>query len=173
MIIVTRAAYMGAKLTRAKNDVRDYLNAVFFDPEGFIVATDGHRIFRDVAAMEGVPESGVIVDVTGKEPAKFVTANFDLDKLRVSFLDANGGIVAELPFNMVDGRFPDWRRVTNYNEGKISAIGLNMAYLTDAAKIAKCYNVTAAKIEFQDTVSAVRVNLSTEAFLMIMPARVK
>lgn len=172
MIKVSRAAYLGAKLTRASNDVRYYLNAIYFDPEGFIVATDGHRIFCDTVEMTGI-KSGLLIDIVGKEPPKFDKAHIDPDAKKVIFTDKDGGVLSEIPFREVDGRFPDWRRVTGLTNGKVESIGLDMSYLADAAKIAKHYGVKAARIDFQDTVSAIRINLSETAYLMIMPARVK
>lgn len=170
MTIIDFAAYMGAKTCRAKNDVRYYLNAFYIDSEGFIVATDGHRLFCD-KVQTNQPE-GVIVDVKGKEPAKFHHAELATETKTISFYTAENGLLAALPVEIMDGCFPDWRRVARVDSGKVEDIGFTMPYLVDAAKVAKFYKKDIAKFEFQDSYRACKVHFSETAYMMIMPARV-
>lgn len=170
MTIIDFAAYMGAKTCRAKNDVRYYLNAVYIDSEGFIVATDGHRLFCD-KVQTNQPE-GILVDVKGREPAKFSYAEISTETNSISFYTAENGLLASLPIEIVDGRFPDWRRVARVETGKVEAIGFTMSFLADAAKVAKFYKKDIAKFEFQDSSRACKVHFSETAYMMFIPARV-
>ncbi|MEV9065357.1 hypothetical protein AB0132_08575 [Klebsiella quasipneumoniae] len=65
MITVNRAEYLSALTCAGVKDVRYYLNGIFFDPEGFIVGTDGHRLFCGKAVTEG---ESVIINVKAKPP---------------------------------------------------------------------------------------------------------
>jgi DNA polymerase III sliding clamp (beta) subunit (PCNA family) len=170
MTIIDFAAYMGAKVCRAKNDVRYYLNAIYIDAEGFIVATDGHRLFCD-KVQTNQPE-GILVDVKGKEPAKFSYAEISTEAKSISFYTAEHGLLATLPVELVDGRFPDWRRVARVEAGKVETIGFTMSYLVDAAKVAKLYKKAVSKFEFQDSSRACKIHFSDTAYMIIMPARV-
>ena len=171
MTIIPFASYVGAKICRAKNDVRYYLNAIYIDPEGFIVATDGHRLFCD-KVQTNQPE-GILIDVKGKEPAKFNHAEVSTESKSVSFFDANNALLATLPFDLVDGRFPDWRRVANVQPGSVESVGFTMEYLSDAHKVAKAFKVNIARFDFQDATRACKVSFSDTAYMVIMPARIK
>ena len=171
MTIIPFASYVGAKICRAKNDVRYYLNAIYIDPEGFIVSTDGHRLFCD-KVQTNQPE-GLLIDVKGKEPTKFNHAEVSTESKSVSFFDANNALLATLPFDLVDGRFPDWRRVANVQPGSVESIGFTMEYLSDAHKVAKAFKIVFARFDFQDATRACKVSFSDTAYMIIMPARVK
>ena len=45
LVKVDFPAFIGAMTAKAKKDVRYYLEGVFIDPRGYLVATDGHRLF--------------------------------------------------------------------------------------------------------------------------------
>ena len=113
MTIIPFASYVGAKICRAKNDVRYYLNAIYIDPEGFIVSTDGHRLFCD-KVQTNQPE-GLLIDVKGKEPTKFNHAEVSTESKSVSFFDANNALLATLPFDLVDGRSPTGEESLTFN----------------------------------------------------------
>lgn len=171
MTIIDFPAYMGAKICKAKNNVRYYLNGFYVDSEGFIVATDGHRLFCDKVKTDTT--EGFIFDVKGKEPTKFSYAEISTETKNISFYTAQEVLLATLPLEIVDGRFPDWRRVARVEAGKVEAIGFTMPYLADAAKVAKFYKKDIAKFEFQDSSRGCKVHFSETAFMVIMPARVK
>ena len=169
MIKVRYADLKAAMVCAATNDVRYYLNGVFFDEKGFIVATDGHRLFCGSA---DVPEGeSKIVSIKGRLPTKFEYCN--LDGTSAAFFDSQDGLIGTLPIEIVDGRFPDWRRVSSFTSAKVEAIGLNGAYLADACKIAKLFDrkFESLKLEFQGADKATRMLFKGGAFLVIMPMR--
>ncbi len=168
MFNVSFEAYKSAIVFKAVNDVRFYLNAVFLDAEGFIVTTDGHRLFAARAHTES--KESILVDIQGKEPTKF--NNVVIDKESARFFDKDERLLAMLPVVLVDGCFPEWRRVTSFSEGKVPLVGFNAKYLADINKAAKLYNKKNVTIEFQDGTRASRIYLSHTDYLMLMPARV-
>ena len=173
MIKVGYPEYTGVKICRAKNDTRYYFNGFLFDKGGFIVATDGHRMFVAGIDVDGIIDD-IIVDVKGKAPNKFAYALFNIEEKSVSFHDDKDNLLCTLPLEIVDGRYPDWRRVANVTEGKVSQIGLNFDYLADAAKVGKAFGTknNAYVMTLQDTASAVQIKYSDSAYMIIMPCRV-
>lgn len=172
MIKVNYPEYTGAKICRAKLDVHYYLNGFLFDKSGFIVATDGHRMFVAAVNVDGIADD-VIVDVKGKAPNKFAYALFNIEEKSVSFQDDKDNLLCTLPLEIVDGRYPDWRRVANVTEGKVSQIGLNFDYMADAAKVGKAFGTknNAYSMTLQDTARAVQIKYSDSAYMIIMPCR--
>lgn len=169
MIKVNYADLKAAMMCAATNDVRYYLNGVFFDEKGFIVASDGHRLFCGSAV---VPEGeSKIVSIKGRLPTKFEYCN--IDDTSAAFFDSKDVLIGTLPVENVDGRYPDWRRVSSFSGAKVEAIGFNGAYLSDACKIAKLFDrkVDSLKLEFQGVDKATRVSFKGGAFLVIMPMR--
>lgn len=169
MIKVNYADLKAAMMCAATNDVRYYLNGVFFDEKGFIVATDGHRLFCGSAV---VPEGeSKIVAIKGRLPTKFEYCNIDCTS--AAFFDSKDVLIGTIPVEIVDGRFPDWRRVTSFDSAKVEAIGFAGAYLSDACKIAKLFDrkFDSLKLEFQGVDKATRVLFKGGAFLVIMPMR--
>lgn len=168
MIKINKPEFLSALLCAAKNDVRYYLNGVCVDSEGFVVASDGHRMFVGSASTD---QETTIFSLRGKAPVKFDHVCIDTQNKTAVFADANGDAVQMTPVDIIDGRFPDWRRVSNYKEGKVSAIGLDLQYLSDAAKAAKYFGKRHARIDMQDAASAVHIRLSDNAFMVVMPTR--
>ena len=84
MITVKRAEYLSALTCAGVKDVRYYLNGIFFDPEGFIVATDGHRLFCGKAITEG---ESVIISVKAKPPTKFDHVVISTESRSATFID--------------------------------------------------------------------------------------
>lgn len=169
MIKIKRAEFLSALLCKATNDVRYYLNGLCVDSEGFIVATDGHRMFIGKAETD---QSTFIFSLKVKPPTKFEYVIVEKDSKQITFFDKHNSSIQSCSIDIIDGRFPDWRRVSDYKEVKISAIGLNIHYLNDAAKAAKYFGKDIALIKLQDSASAVHIELSKDAFMVIMPARI-
>lgn len=169
MYRINYQAFKAALLLRGKNDRRPYLNALHFDSEGFIISTDGHRLFCGKADTE-CGES-ITVDVSGKEPSKFDYV--EISTSIANFYSDESGLLCALPVKFIDQSYPDWRRVTRFNEGAVSTIGFMGHYLSDVAKVAKLYNEKIIKMEFQDSTNACRIKLSETDYIVLMPARVK
>lgn len=167
---VSYAAYVGATTAVAKKDVRYYLQGLFFDPKGYLVATDGHRLF--CSAIE--PGHGpAIVKIDGKAPSKFHHAIFLLNEGSVCFFNQDCVQLASLPFTTIDGTYPDWQRATGgFPVAAVEAIGLDLTYMADAAKIAKTYGNPRAKMEFYGADRAVKIHFSGDAWMSLMPCRV-
>lgn len=169
--VITFPAYVGAKICRAKNDVRHYLNAFYIDPEGLIVSTDGHRLFCDNVKTN--VETGVLIDIKGREPSKFNYAEVDHGNGSVSFYDDSSALICTLPIDIVDGRFPYWRRVASITPGSVDSIGFSLRYLADAYKISKAYKNEIARFDFQDQTNGCKISFSNTAFMVLMPSRFK
>ncbi|CTQ45689.1 DNA polymerase III subunit beta [Roseibium aggregatum] len=92
---------------------RHYLNGVhidFEDGKANLVATDGHRLARKVIEVDGVPGKAYTlprpaVDFLSKYANGEVTVSLSANKITVGFL---GGVYTS---NLIDGTFPDYRRV--------------------------------------------------------------
>lgn len=169
--VITFPAYIGAKICRAKSDVRYYLNAFYIDTEGLIVSTDGHRLFCDNVKTN--VEKGTLIDIKGGEPSKFNYAEVDHDNGSVSFYDDNRALICTLPVVVVEGNFPDWRRVAHITPGVVDSIGFTLRYLADAYKISKAYKNEIARFDFQDQTRGCKILFSNTAFMVLMPARFK
>ncbi|KXJ01505.1 hypothetical protein AN414_04205 [Serratia marcescens] len=170
-ITVKAAHFLAAFKTMATKDVRYYLNGMFFDAKDKkLIATDDHRMF--VGEHSGVQDS-VIVSFKGKPPARFDFAEIDTDSGH-ALCYLKGDIVGLLPCNIVDGRYPDWRRLAEgFKAEKTDAIGFNADYVKDALTLAKLFNThKACKFEFQGVTGATRITYNANAYLMLMPAQV-
>ncbi|EGY4615023.1 hypothetical protein ACGGYM_004501 [Salmonella enterica] len=169
MITVKRAEYLSALTCAGVKEVRYYLNGIFFDPEGFVVGTNGHRLFCGRAITEG---ESAIVNVKAKPPTKFEQVRIDTVLKAATFLNNEGQTVMTSPVEVIDGHFPDWRRVADFKPRKVDAIGIHLPYLADAAKCSKYFDKKAnAIIETQGVSDAIRLQLSADAYMLIMPVR--
>ncbi len=169
MYRVSYQAFKAALLSRGKNDHRPYLNAFHFDSEGFIISTDGHRLFCGKADTDC--DESITIDVSGKEPSKFDYV--EIHTTLANFYSDESGLVCSLPVKFVEQTYPDWRRVTRFSEGNVSDIGFTANYLSDVTKVAKLYGLKVVKIEFQDNTNACRIPLSDTDYMVLMPARTK
>lgn len=169
MITVNRAEYLSALTCAGANKFNYCLNGIFFDPEGFIVGSNGHRLFCGKAITEG---ESAIVNVKAKPPAKFEQVRIDTVLKAVTFLNNEGQTVMTSPVEVIDASYPDWRRVTDFKPGKVDTIGIHLPYLADAAKCLKYFGKKAnAIIETQGVSDAIRLRLSADAYMLIMPVR--
>ncbi|TCN86756.1 DNA polymerase III subunit beta [Shewanella fodinae] len=113
------------QFSMANQDVRYYLNGLLFETEGNVlrtVATDGHRLALSHRAIEAsLPENQVIVPRKGVvELARLL----DADDQEISIAIGDNAIrattaAAVLTSKLVDGRFPDYRRVLPKGGDKI------------------------------------------------------
>lgn len=113
------------QFSMAHQDVRYYLNGMMFETEGNelrTVATDGHRLA--VCAMpvgEELPSHSVIVPRKGVlELSRLLEASDSLIKLQIGSnnIRAHFGDII-FTSKLVDGRFPDYRRVLPKNPDKV------------------------------------------------------
>ena len=111
---VIPAAFMDcARLAVSPDETRYYLNGVFLDPAGYVVATNGHIMFAAVVEYLVVLKEPIIIPraaldlvVKGKGVDYYVSEP-SVDGERWGL--ARGA--NETWFTPVDGTFPDWTRV--------------------------------------------------------------
>lgn len=131
--LVVLPAMLRAALLCANNEpVRFYLNGVYVDPAGKLVATDGHRMFVgnfDLAAA-------------GVEPGSFTGWTICRDAIKRALTGNKHDTIAISPTRIgdlscqpVDGNFPDWRRVIASREPSGVVAQFNPSYVADMGKI--------------------------------------
>lgn len=174
MITINFPEFIGATLCKAKDDIRYYLNGIYISVDGDIVGSNGHIMFAGKCTNSY--DIDVIISIKGKHPSKFNFVTIDTDTKLANFCDKDSQSLCMLQFDIVDGRYPNWKRIMNYSENKISEIGLDLSYMNIMSKIGKNYlksGYNHQKVKFQDTSHAVHFEFSPTATAIIMPARVK
>ena len=136
---VTRPAMLSALLFQAKNDPRYYLIGMCFAPENQLYATDGHRLFIGEHQTPELTEN-VIVRLKGPKFTRFEKATIDTESGVVTYLDENGLRVNLGLCEVVDGKYPDAKRVIPTENVAVEQIGFNAKYLADVEKVARFYN---------------------------------
>ena len=182
----------------AIKDVRYYLNGVCLELMGdsmILIGTDGHRMAwatldddNSGGALEGkhhgpqfIIEGAYIKLLLGM----FKLSAYDQGHLDFEFTDGLVTITGrqgEMRCKLIEGKFPDWRRVCKSGakpEGALE-IGVNADYLADAAKACStlCDNkYKGMKLVFHGANEAMLVTATglpsgvTEAACVVMPMR--
>jgi DNA polymerase III sliding clamp (beta) subunit (PCNA family) len=107
-----------------------YICGVYIDPKGYVVSTDGHRLFvarfdlGDCAGFEGfiIPRETVKRALMGYKPAQIAVTP---------------AVLGDLAYTPIDGVYPDWRRVLAPGEPSGVAATFNASYVGDLADMAK------------------------------------
>ena len=131
-------------LFSAVKDVRYYLNGIFFDKRGFIVATDGHRAIaintgntfeRSFIVPSGLVEKALKVS---DKASKFIELDVDFVG---QFSDQATIKMDGIKDFAIDGRYPDWEAIIPYNANQDEYVQtpalLNPDYVSDAVKAHK------------------------------------
>jgi hypothetical protein len=111
----------------------------------------------------------------GKGPTRFDRVVLKFENKTAEFIDKFGNSVMVLPFDLLDGRYPDWQRAAAYHQGKeaVEEIGFDLSYMADAAKIAKAYGKPYARFEFHAAHGPVRIYFNGgKAWMSVMPCRI-
>ncbi|WP_210448190.1 hypothetical protein [Pantoea ananatis] len=176
LLTISKPAMLSALLFQAKNDPRYYLMGMCFAPENELYATDGHRLFVGQHQTDGLKES-IIVRLKGPRFTNFHKATFDTESGVVTYLDE-----FDLRLNLglcevVDGKFPDVKRVLPKDNKPVNVIGFNAKYLADVEKVARLYNPKFESIQIKpngnDTGSLIEINNPFEsAKIVVMPVRI-
>jgi DNA polymerase-3 subunit beta len=125
-----------AALCASTDHHRYYINGVFVDPRGYLVATDGHRLFAAQLELgsEPIPADGVIIPnaaikkaLTGIKPGR----GFD-----GVLIELTADRLGDTIYQPVDGTYPDWKRVVPTEASGVIA-QFNPAYVGDFGKAAK------------------------------------
>lgn len=113
-------------------ETRYYLNGVFVDPRGWLVATDGHRLFAArIHGIEGtLPAEGVIIP---RDTIKKALTGYNKNTPTITLDDKTLG---DTLCTFIDGTFPAWERVVP-KEVSGSTAQYNPTYVGDMGKIAK------------------------------------
>jgi hypothetical protein len=126
-------------LFAAKNDARYYLNGIYADPAGYLVATDGRRLLY----IKTEPGLNAIIPREAAEAAvKMAKKGQEIQ------LTANS--IGQVTYTPVDGTFPDWRRVMPCGDDMQAnpQCTFNWPYLTDAEKAFKLMGCEGTKLGF-------------------------
>jgi DNA polymerase III sliding clamp (beta) subunit (PCNA family) len=93
-----------ALICASTEKVRYYLNGVYVDPLGYVVSTDGHRLFCGKIDVSDLPEfNGWIIPSDALKRA--------LTGYKNETIDISPNRCGDMSCLSVDGTFPDWRRV--------------------------------------------------------------
>jgi DNA polymerase-3 subunit beta len=184
-------ALKAANVICPNKDIRYYLNAICIDTmdsKPVIVATDGHRMTRSYITWgEGIgsadrdhgqwlipkPACEWIAKLkTGKTPEAELSIEFGDTAVTVAYL------LQSASFPLIDGKFPDWRRVVPTG-GTIPTpeIGFNAVYLADIYKWANTLcsdKFVSVRCELRNTNVAMvcYLNKGTDHSYLVMPTRI-
>lgn len=179
------------QLTRAKNEIRYYLNGIHFIGNK-IQSTNGHVCLETEHSLVEAPDAGVILAMSAPPAGRIYTAVIDTDAGIVYWLDVAADKVKDLSeidhkkarvavgtVDVIEAKYPDIARVmSTANKPKsVDVIGIATEYLNLIPKVAKKLGVKMpfAKFEFNGTAEPMKVTIKTadgDATLIIMPARV-
>lgn len=117
-----------ALICASTEQVRYYLNGVYVDPTGFLVSTDGHRLFcAQIDLGDQSPFDGWIIP---RDAIKQALNGYKGDTIEIT--QTRVGVVSCRP---IDGSFPDWRRVLPSDTPNNVPAQFNPAYVADFGKI--------------------------------------
>jgi len=129
-ILTVPTAYLKAALVCASTEqARYYLCGVYVDPKGFLVSTDGHRLFCAAIELDAdqAPFDGWIIP---REAIKQALAGHKTDTIEIT--QTRVGVVSCKP---IDATYPDWRRVLPSDTPNNVPAQFNPAYVADFGKI--------------------------------------
>lgn len=130
-----------ALLFAAVKDVRYYLNGVYFDKRGYIVATDGHRAIAIETPLD-IAESFIAPSGLIEKALKVSDKGNEFIELEVEF---STGYNSQATIKMdgikdfgIDGKYPDWQAVIPVKANQADYVQtpalLNPDYNMDAVK---------------------------------------
>ena len=200
-ITLDRRHIKAALVVSPKADVRYYLNGFLLEvgagPAGtyaLIVATDGHRLTCSHAGtIEPMPAAQIIVPRALAEsvvkhklpksaPSDVTLRVYEGDKLEFTMPDG-----ATYGGKAIEGRYPDWRRVTRQKKGNGKASGIDPRYygaMHDYFSTLRDFKVTESvglpisvdyQVEAAGTYAVEESMIATcesvPAFMIVMPRR--
>ena len=181
-----------ALICAAKSDIRYYLNGIAIEVHGervLVLATDGHRLFvgRNHAKPRGNIEEGAQTYIVPRDLVERALRSlprngigFGLDFTfpvtspgEVSIKAIDAGFTG----NLIDGRFPEWRRAIVKRTSKESG-QFKPKYVADCQRVADCFRSNSngescVDIAHNGPDSAALVTFSTtaDAFVVLTPMR--
>lgn len=170
--------FLQAALTHAsKNDVRFYLNGVCVESSGYVVATDGHRMFVALEPHNCTDRKQTII------PYEALKESLRISPKGATHMEITGApypfTLNDKPFIPLDGTFPEWRRVIPKKpiEPIVHMPQFNALYMADGIKaINTAHNPIVSKfktvsVEIADTDIIVLHAPGTRAMVVLMPIR--
>lgn len=169
-IEIPTAILKAALVCASTEKVRYYLNGVYVDPKGFLVSTDGHRLFCGKIDFDPgqAPFEGWIIP---SDAIKRALTGYKADTITIA-PDRVGAIMCA----PVDGTYPDWRRVVP-DELSGETAQFNPTYVADMGKIGvilrgKRRNSLDAHIHHNgEGPAAITFPEIDDAFAVLMPIR--
>lgn len=192
----------------AKEDVRYYLNGIFLKIEEEkedgssrvrIVATDGHRLAADILEIwpDDLAKPGWWTDleaekaeiIVGFSKNEKLPRSCDWVEIELPSRSAPGtltcykngkGVQKVISINVVDGTYPDWRRIIpkEYGTTEVRSMGIHPQYLTDIVTSLVGLRYHNVKIEFSEGGNAssyvvtVSEHSGPDTSILIMPVTV-
>ncbi|MCH1921123.1 DNA polymerase III subunit beta [Shewanella sp. A3A] len=153
------------QFSMANQDVRYYLNGLLFETEGSVlraVATDGHRLALSHRSIEAqLPENQVIVPRKGVVE---LSRLLDSDDQSIALAIGENAIRATtanavLTSKLVDGRFPDYRRVLPKGGDKVVIASRNsLKQSLTRASILSNEKFRGVRIQLSDSLLKINAN---------------
>ena len=189
-IAISRAGMIAAAaVITPKSDIRYYLNGILIEKHhekgAIIVTTDGHRMLVCYDEHAEFSDDMPVIVRFEKETLAMARKPASLDKpLFIASNDGDksvsvdiGGVTFCSGGEVLDGTFPDWRRVCPNQTGDSAAACYNVAYLADWSPVSRYLaingNVQAVTIRAENETSSAAVFFYgvDYAFGVIMPMR--
>lgn len=130
-----------AMLHCAQKDIRYYLNGICFEPSGdgvAVAATDGHRLFITHLSGQSIPNACIVpFELFKGVKSSHERVVIEVDDRTVSVSPSQGkSTAAQMQARglLIEGKFPDWRRLFVDHESEEGVVILNADYAADAAK---------------------------------------
>lgn len=175
-LTIKRESLEAMLLCQAKNDVRYYLCGVFFGSDGTLAATNGHVAL--ISTHDNKNEEDAVITF-GKVPTKkYDYAVIDTETEIAKFHDADGLILDVTTCKLIDGRFPDIKRVTPTKKEPCDEVRFSAGYLSLAEKLAKIITPKwpSIKLELQGAngtaVAKFKLYDGTKFKYVVMPMRI-
>jgi DNA polymerase-3 subunit beta len=158
-----------ALICASTEKVRYYLNVVYVDPLGYLVATDGHRLLASKFALpeDAAPFDGWIIpsDVIKRALTGYKNKTIDVSPNRCG----------DISCQPIDGTFPAWRRVLPQEALSGVAAQFNPVYVADLGKVGKLLGASSAlpaHIHHNgESPAGVTFPNCPDAFAVLMPIR--
>jgi DNA polymerase-3 subunit beta len=129
--ITIETAKLKAALICASNDkIRPHINGVYVDPRGYIVSTDGHRLFCARIDLSGVPAfDGWLMP---RDAIKRALTGCKFNEIVVT-----PDRIGDIACRPVYGVFPQWERVLPSHDLSGEIAQFNSAYVADLGEIGR------------------------------------
>lgn len=138
MLFIRKSRLKAALTHAADRDIRYYLNGVLLEVTAsgsmHMVATDGHRLFAglvDAPAWQDKPQAGPWSIIIPRDALKTACTGKD-ETLLLQAMGDGRYMLGNTVFSPVDGKFPDWRRVSAKQTTAEVASQYHWQYLADA-----------------------------------------